>query len=516
MPIDEMNDPQTVEYARRLAASKARRRPVPVGAPDDRVPDMGGGYAQSPRPAAAPVAPAPAYRELEGPDPLSSPAAAPMNLDEQRAMRLAARNRVFDAQRAAAAARAGVRQGDPASFVNARQAEANLNDVQGDYNAARDVGRIFQTPEQHAIAIAALRQQLAQNTGGTGGRVGPEVTPNPKDIAKSFFLDNGAERYQGATQVATTLAGANMRRQSLNADQNAPRGAEFDSPINYEERAARLAAANRYKERPDTVLELQTGRDQNMLADKARQAGTAAAGYSLDTAPVVAQTGLERARRDLTAASDTVTPEYETEAKRSAAIAAAAKGRYDTARYGTEANRIQSGAPNIDEQIAKNEAEARLSDSSAALALKNEGITDINDFLNQATTYAQNLGSATGFSGLGQSDARANTGIEGFNTAFLAKMERLAKNPYLAPRIADWAAKIIPSIEQNLPESDDPSALGIAADLVGVSNPITSTPLIVRHLYRMATDVANKFQEGRIGKIRESASRARALTRPSQ
>lgn len=521
MPTDEMYNAKADDYARRLAAAKARRRPVAVGAPNDQTPDMGGGYAQSPRPAAAPAAPANTYRELEGPNPLSSPEAAPMNPDELRALRLAARNRVFDADRNVRMLRATTnannnRFADPATraagWSDLRRAEANMNDVQGDYNAARDAGRHFQTPEEHSIAIAALRKQLAENTGATGGRVGPEVTPNPKDMATQFFLGNGAERYQGATQIATDLAGANIRRQSLNADQNAPRGAEFDSPINYEERAARLAAANRWKDRPETTLELQAGRDQQMLADKARRAGTEAAGYSLDTAPVVAQMGLENARRGLTAASDTVTPEYETEAKRQAAIAAAAKGKYDSTRYGMETTRLQSGVPNVEEQVAKNEAEARRFDSSAALALKKEGISDIQKFLSDATAYAQNLGGATGLSGIATGDAEAASKIGAFSDAFIGKMERLAQNPDLAPMIADWAAQIVPQIEA-ASGMQDQSAAGTGVEAVALGNPATMIPALIRRLYRSARSAAEATQSDRIGKIREASSRARALTK---
>lgn len=89
-------------------------------------------------------------------------------------------------------------------------------------------GQTYQSPQKVIANRAELNRQLQANTGATGGRVPPSMTPVPDPM--TFFLGNGAERYQGAGETMMRLRGANQNRQALNADQNTPRG-----PINFGE-----------------------------------------------------------------------------------------------------------------------------------------------------------------------------------------------------------------------------------------------------------------------------------------
>ncbi len=156
-------------------------------------------------------------------------------------------------------------------------------------------------------------------------------------------------------------------------------------------------------------------------------------------------------------------------------------------------------------------AEKQLRDAIRAEALDKENITDIGSFLSSAEEAANRLGGSVGLAGLGATDAGAERGFRQFEDAFLSKMERLAKVPELAPIIADWAMRVAPAIEANLPEANDPSVLGSATAMVAAGNPLTSTIQAVRSLYNIAQDTTSAFQSERINRLRAMSNRARSI-----
>lgn len=136
-----------------------------------------------------------------------------------------ARGRLFDLTKPGSVSSGAERAAGFAAVDDAKRVERNY---EGDYNRLNNATKTLQSPETVAANRAELQRQFKMNTGGTGGR----IPPDPRLDPAGFFTGNSAgeqvEKYPGAGQMAVRAAGANLNRQSLNAEQNRPRELAFD------------------------------------------------------------------------------------------------------------------------------------------------------------------------------------------------------------------------------------------------------------------------------------------------
>lgn len=308
-----------------------------------------------------------------------------------------ARGRLFDLTKPGSVSSGAERAAGFAAVDDAKRVERNY---EGDYNRLNNATKTLQSPETVAANRAELQRQFKMNTGGTGGR----IPPDPRLDPAGFFTGNSAgeqvEKYPGAGQMAVRAAGANLNRQSLNAEQNRPRELAFDPLPSEAERRGPVDTTG-----PSAPEQMAVRLRSRRAINAARASGEA----EQEMAGIDASTALAKSRPGMVGAA--------TKAEESGLAANDAENRAraavaeSTAKYAPQSAEAQARMGNLKARAAER-----------GLTREAEGVDA--GFVERAAAVADQFGKLDGSENAGQMEAMHGS----FEAGTIAPLEAMARS----------------------------------------------------------------------------------------